>query len=70
MEWDGNEEEEEEEEERKTGGGLIATGPNSDSELRSRNKSNRASIQPALIQMGKSNSRKSTAQTHFITLLI
>ena len=29
------------------------------------------SIQPALIQMGKSNSRKSAAaQTHFITLLI
>lgn len=52
------------------GGALITAGPNSDSELRSCNKSNRASIQPALIQMGKSNSRKSVAQTHFITLLI
>lgn len=62
MEGDGNEGEEE--------GNLIATGPNFDSELRSCNKSNRASIQPALIQMGKSNSRKSVAQTHFITLLI
>lgn len=62
MEGDGNEEEEE--------GSLIAMGPNFDSELRSCNKSNRASIQPSLIQMGKSNSRKSVAQTHFITLLI